>query len=206
MQKLLFSLLLMMACGTALAQQAAEELVRLLAPVRSFQANFVQSVIDAKGNRLQDALGEIKVKRPNLFYWKTDPPLEQVIVSDGREIWIYDPDLEQVTVKPLQEDIQNTPALLLSGEVKDLEKSYRIERIPAQGERKQFRLVPKGNDSLFELLVLLFQDEHLVEMRLLDSLGQSTLISFANVRLNEEIPAATFEFQIPPGVDLFREE
>src|SRR5690606_41802687 len=37
----------------------------------------------------------ISLKRPRKFRWHTDPPLEQLLISDGEKIWLYDPDLEQ---------------------------------------------------------------------------------------------------------------
>lgn len=32
------------------------------------------------------------VKRPGLFYWHTDAPQEQVVVSDGKNVTLWDPD------------------------------------------------------------------------------------------------------------------
>lgn len=44
----------------------------------------------------------MSVKRPGLFYWHTDAPQEQLMVSDGQKVSLWDPDLEQVTIKKLE--------------------------------------------------------------------------------------------------------
>ena len=41
-------------------------------------------------------------------------------------------------------------------------------------------------------------------MVLYDQFGQQTRIRFSNMRINPSIPAATFRFEAPPGVDVIR--
>lgn len=47
-------------------------------------------------------------------------------MSDGETVEVYDPDLEQVTIHNLDDRVQSTPALLLSGEVDNLEETYKV--------------------------------------------------------------------------------
>jgi len=206
MRKLLTALLLSMVPLVAAAQPAVEKLAAMLGNMQSYQALFIQYVTDQRGARIQETAGYIQAKRPNLFFWETQPPLAQQIVADGKEIWIFDPDLEQVTVKQLGDDIQNTPALLLSGDVQNLQQAYEISHQQAAETTDQFMLVPKGNDSLFDQLRLTFEHGVLTEMRLMDSLGQRTVISFSKIETNPNIPDSTFRFQVPEGVDVFREQ
>src|SRR5690606_20974589 len=158
------------------------------------------------GARVQETAGYIQAKRPNLFFWETQPPLAQQIVADGQEIWIFDPDLEQVTVKKLGDDIQNTPALLLSGDVQNLQQAYEISHQQPAEAIDQFMLAPKGNDSLFDQLRLTFENGVLTEMRLRDSLGQRTVIRFSKIETNPSIPDSNIRFQVPEGVYVFREQ
>lgn len=206
MRKFVSALVLSMLPLLAVAQPAAEKLAGMLGGIQSYQALFIQYVTDQRGARVQETAGYIQAKRPNLFFWETQPPLAQRIVADGKEIWIYDPDLEQVTVKTLGEDIQNTPALLLSGDVQNLQKAYEITHQQVSEKIDQFVLVPKGKDSLFEQMRLSFDKGVLTEMRLMDSLGQRTVISFSKIETNPNIPDSTFRFQVPEGVDVFREQ
>ncbi len=206
MRKLLTAFVLSIVPLVAAAQPAVEKLAAMLGSMQSYQALFIQIVTDQRGARVQETAGYIQAKRPNLFFWETQPPLAQQIVADGQEIWIFDPDLEQVTVKKLGDDIQNTPALLLSGDVQNLQQAYEISHQQPAEAIDQFMLAPKGNDSLFDQLRLTFENGVLTEMRLRDSLGQRTVISFSKIETNPSIPDSTFRFQVPEGVDVFREQ
>src|SRR5690554_5175024 len=117
MRKLLTAFVLSIVPLVAAAQPAVEKLAAMLGSMQSYQALFIQIVTDQRGARVQETAGYIQAKRPNLFFWETQPPLAQQIVADGQEIWIFDPDLEQVTVKKLRSEehtseLQSRPHLV----------------------------------------------------------------------------------------------
>jgi len=179
-----------------------QRLLDKLQGMRSFQAEFTQTVMDGGGVMMQTTQGEIAVKRPGLLYWQTYAPLEQLLVSDGVKLWSYDPDLEQVTVQAVDQRLSQTPALLLSGEVEGLSESYEIDSVQLGDKVWQFQLVPKDPDSLFEHLRLTFSGETLVQMHLLDSLGQRSSLEFNNVKMNPQLKNDMFTFVPPEGVDV----
>src|SRR5690554_3074943 len=91
------SVLFVLGTGVAAAaEQAADHLAQALSSYTTFQAAFTQVISDEQGRVMQESSGELKARRPGLFYWKTDPPANQIIVSDGKTVELYDPDLEQV--------------------------------------------------------------------------------------------------------------
>ena len=187
------------------AQADATSLQRLhdkLQGMRSFQAEFTQTVLDGRGSVMQATQGEIAVKRPGLLYWQVYAPLEQLLVSDGVKLWSYDPDLEQVTVQTVDQRLSQTPALLLSGEVEGLSDSYEIDSIQLDDKVWQFQLTPKQPDSLFEQLRLTFAGDTLVQMHLLDSLGQRSSLEFNNIEINPKLKDEMFSFVPPEGVDV----
>ena len=187
------------------AQADATSLQRLhdkLQAMHSFQAEFTQTVLDGRGSIMQTTQGEIAVKRPGLLYWQVYAPLEQLLVSDGLKLWSYDPDLEQVTVQAVDQRLSQTPALLLSGEVEGLSDSYEIDSIQLDDKVWQFQLTPKQPDSLFEQLRLTFSGDTLVQMHLLDSLGQRSSLEFNNIEINPKLKDEMFSFVPPEGVDV----
>ncbi len=213
--KSLFTLLAlaMMATSAAAAETAkadgvklgADELARALESYQSYQADFIQIVVNENGNRVQETRGSLKAKRPGMFYWETSAPLSQFIVSDGDTVEVYDPDLEQVTIHDLDDRVQSTPALLLSGEVDDLEKTYRVSGRSMGEHTREYTLEPRSPDSLFTSLRLTFFDGELQEMRMQDSLGQLSILSFDDIRLNEPVEASAFTLEYPEGVDIIRD-
>ena len=197
----------LMAAGQAHSEnrEAAEELSGLLTDYRTYQADFIQILVNEGGDKVQETTGSLKAKRPGLFYWEQDPPLSQFIVSNGEKVTVYDPDLEQVTIHSLDDRIATTPALLLSGEVDHLAETYDVTRQAADGQQQVFVLEPKSQDSLFISLQLRFTDGVLNEMRLNDSLSQLSILSFDDVQLNESVPDSAFVLEYPDSVDVIQD-
>lgn len=183
---------------------SAARLNELLSKASTLTANFSQMTLTANGASLQESSGTLEVKRPGMFRWHTDPPLEQELVSDGQVIWLYDPDLEQVTIQQVDPRLTHTPALLLSGDVSTLQENFNISRTEG-GSVVDFVLTPKASDSMFDHLRLSFRDDLLNDMQLNDPVGQRTNILFNNVQLNPPLDATRFTFEIPEGVDVISE-
>ncbi|TDT41530.1 outer membrane lipoprotein carrier protein [Halospina denitrificans] len=199
------ALLLSVTAQGSGAKNNAEALSEMLSGYESYQADFTQTVTTDEGERIQESTGQVKARRGGDFYWHTDPPLEQTIVTAGDEVQVYDPDLLQMTVYPLEDRIASTPALLLSGEVVDLASSFKIRRQDEE-ERKVFILEPRDKDTLFLELAMVFKDGVLREMRLHDSLDQHSRLRFEEVVLNESIDDERFELDVPDNVDVIRNE
>ncbi|MCK0164066.1 outer membrane lipoprotein chaperone LolA [Marinobacter sp. S6332] len=185
---------------------ATAELASLLGSYETYQADFIQIVVNENGSKVQETRGSLKAKRPGLFYWETSAPLSQFIVSNGDSVEVYDPDLEQVTVHNLDDRVQTTPALLLSGEVDNLEDTYRVSGREVSDDIREFTLEPKSEDSLFVSLRLTFFKKELQEMRMQDSLSQLSVLSFDHIRLNETVEKSAFALEYPEGVDVIRDE
>jgi len=185
-------------------EQAAAELSELLSKAQTLRGGFTQLTLSASGTRLQEVKGQMALKRPGMFNWHTDAPLEQLLVSNGETVWLYDPDLEQVTVQKLDERLTHTPALLLSGDVSKISEHFDIT-VQEDGDQRRFILKPKGADSLFDSLQLSFRRDLISEMQLIDNSGQRTSIHFTGVQMNRVLIGTTFEFDIPPATDVIEQ-
>jgi len=187
------------------ADGGAAHLNALLQSVASMQADFSQQNYDAKGKALQALSGQMKVKRPGYFRWETTAPSPQLIVANGSVVWVYDPELEQATQQRLDKQVGNTPALLLSGDSRQLDSAFSISEDASQGGDSAFTLRPRDKDALFDTLRVSFHGHELTSMSLQDNLGQKTDIHFDKVKLNPSLPGATFEFTPPAGTDVINE-
>lgn len=184
----------------------ADVLNGLLTQTTSVHARFHQVVRDADGNTVQETDGVLEAARPKRMRWETAEPFAQVMVSDGRRLWLHDVDLEQVTERPLDYRMGNTPAMLLSGDVGVIERSFEVSGGEVEPGRHEFELRPRDRDSPFETLSVVFENAAMTEMRLRDGLGQDTIIRFADIRRNVNIDPKRFSFVPPPGTDVFRQE
>ena len=184
--------------------EAAKRLNELLSSAQTMTGGFSQMTLSAHGANLQETTGTLALKRPGKFRWHTDPPLEQVLVSDGKQIWLYDPDLEQVTIQAMDQRLSHTPALLLSGDVSQLQENFDIQWTEG-GSVQDFTLTPKEADSMFDSLRLSFSNGVINDMQMSDPVGQRTNILFRNVELNQALGDAQFTFEVPDGVDVISE-
>lgn len=186
-------------------QAAVQKLTQLLSQAQTITARFSQITVDGSGSTsLQETSGELALKRPGLFRWHTDEPQEQLLVSNGQQIWLYDPDLQQVTIQKLDQRLTHTPALLLSGDVSQISQNFAISFKEA-GDVVDFTLKPKAKDTLFDNLRLSFKRGVINDMQLIDSVGQRTNILFLGVKMNPAVDPKQFTFEVPAGADVIQE-
>ena len=183
------------------AGEALEEFTSRLTSLNSMETEFSQVTMDQNGEVLQSLSGTLSVQRPGKMRWQTHPPYEQLVVSDGESVWVYDMDLEQVTIRNLESKLQETPALLLSGDVSNISDSYTATREEA-GNAVRYRLKPLDASQLFEALEFDYVNDEVEFMRIFDAAGQITEIRFTAQQVNPELDPAAFNFVAPDDVDV----
>jgi outer membrane lipoprotein carrier protein len=186
------------------AQQNADmqAFVDRLGKTDNLQADFVQVLRAADKRELQRTEGTMVVGHPGKLRWQTLPPFEQLVVSDGELLWVYDLDLEQVTLRSLGSSLQDTPALLLSGNREEIERHYQVRVQPSGESLDVFELTPLDESQLFSRLEFVYDDQYLAAIRIHDATGQVTDISLSNVRINQPLDRYAFVFDVPEGADV----
>jgi outer membrane lipoprotein carrier protein len=175
-----------------------------LVQLNSLRAQFSQEIIVGDDELVEAALGRVSLKKPGKFRWDYTEPFERVIVADGERVWLYEADLEQVTVRPLDRTLGETPAALLSGDAKALDRFELIDA-SASDHLEWVQLRPVSQESDFERIRLAFEAGELTELTLEDRLGQTTRIFLSDVATNVAIADEVFRFQVPDGVDVIGE-
>lgn len=171
-----------------------DQLSQLLNNLQTSRADFTQTVMNSRGQILQQVSGKMTIQRPGRFRWEVMQPNRQLLIADGQRIWFYDIDLKQITIQKQKTADTDSPAALLSDSPKNLTQQFVIHSLmDVQG----FTLFPKNKNALFQSITLIFQKNRLREMRLTDKLAQQTVINFSQVELNPHLSAQTFHFVMP---------
>lgn len=194
-------IIMVMANHLAMADEGLKSFLQQLEGVDNFQASFEQKTASTDGKVLQALQGTMLVQQPGKLRWETEDPYAQLVISDGQSVWSYDRDLEQVTIRPMDNRIQETPALLLSGQHSQIEKSFQV-KLTKKGKQSEYRLLPKDKSQLFDALVFFYQGKILQRMEIHDAAGQITTIVFSQQVVNQTIDKEAFVFNVPDGVDV----
>lgn len=202
LKKIIFLIFLIFPLS-AIAQTATQRLAQILEGLHSMQAQFIQIVQDGHGQVMQQSSGSMALMRPGKFRWDTKNPSHQLLIADGQKIWFYDEDLQQVTVQNQHAAHSGSPAMLLDGSTVSLTQDFTVNAVVTNNNALQvFRLTPRKKDSLFQTVYLSFKQNQLQQMRLIDNLGQETLVNFTQVNLNPNLSSSLFRFVPAKGVDV----
>ncbi len=149
--------------------------------------------------------GTVVFRKPGRMRWDFTTPRAQQIVSDGTTLWIYQPDDRQVLKAPFRAAfVSTTPVSFLLG-VGRISDEFRPER-DARGctaTRLYVSLRAKNPDDVGALAFGVDRTTFdIVEAAVTDPLGNVTTITFSDITRNGDEPDATFDFQIPSGVDV----
>lgn len=197
---LLLTMLLISMIATA-RDKAVLQLMTELGRFDTLSADFQQSIKTGNASSVLQSKGKMALKRPGKFYWQTITPTSQVLIADGKHVWIYDVDLEQVTRQKQKKHDMNSPAIFLTGDVKQLPKRFHVKR-----ENELYHLTAKSGDDMFQRIDIRFKASKLQKMVVQTKLGQTSEFEFQRVELNPVLSTDTFAFVPPRGVDVIYNE
>ena len=198
MKKLVIGLALLFVSGVQATAEQADGLKNKLARLHSYQASFVQTVVDAKNQPVQQAgEGMLTLKQPSLFRFETLSPEPNLFIGDGKTLWHYNELLEQVSLYDATKEVNRTPFVLLTSNDASLWQQYEVT-----GEGQQFVITPKNPDNPVRQLILTFSGLGLSHMAVLDSNGQRSDFEFLAIQNNVNIDNSLFKFEAPAGVEV----
>lgn len=195
-----------------------ETLRSFVKEVQSGRGAFTQVVTSPDGKRVRRSSGSLEFQRPDHFRFTYQKPSEQVIVGDGKKVWLWDADLNQVTVRPMGHAMGSTPAALLAGG--SLDKDFVLKNLPASsasaasatssGSLQDASLewveaLPRQKDGQFQWVRVGFRGPNLAALEILDSFGQRSRLDFAQFESKVTLPPARFQFTPPPGADVLNQ-
>ncbi len=187
----------------ALAASAQEQLRNFVSTVTSATGSFSQYTVNDQGRTQPAQTGVFSFQRPGKFKWAVQKPYEQLVISDGRQVFQFDPDLAQVTERKVDAAIGTSPAAILFGSG-SLEQSFDVSALPAKDGVDWLRAKPRTADAGFSRVDIGMKNNLPVRVELLDSFGQTTRVDLSAIQPNPQLPAKEFQFTAPKGVDVVK--
>ena len=187
-----------------LEQQALDAVQKNYEKVLTFKAEFEQKSYVKIMDKTQGTKGTVSIKKPGRMKWIYGAPDTQVLISNGKTLWHYVADEEQVTKVPIESIYSsNTPALFLAGQG-NLLQTFNVESVSLETNPISITLTPKEDDQSLTRLQLFANKKNyqITGSTVYDKLGNKTEIHFSKIKTNKDIPEKTFEFQVPPDVEI----
>ncbi|HEY0660703.1 MAG TPA: outer membrane lipoprotein chaperone LolA [Lysobacter sp.] len=202
----LASVLATVAFVSAAHAGARDDLNAFTKGLKGLEGQFTQQVFDPRDKLKESSSGRVALSAPRLFRWEYVKPYPQLIVADGKTVWVHDPDLQQVTRRPQGVEEQNSPLSALIDPGK-LDAQFVVKETGKADGLEWLTLAPKSDagDASFRSARLGFGETGLVKMQVVDALGQRTEISFSGWKRNPAFSKTTFRYTPPKGVDVIGE-
>jgi outer membrane lipoprotein carrier protein len=200
--------------------QGLNALENFLKSTQSGKADFNQVVTsppktdasEKSTSKIKTTSGTFEFSRPNRFKFLYKKPFEQTIVADGTTLWLYDVDLNQVTAKKQAQALGSTPAALIAtaASLKALESEFNLQGAPDTNGLQWVIATPKAREGQIQSIKVGMKNAadkgvSLSVLEILDSFGQRSVITFANVERNLTFGADNFSFKPPAGADVIRQ-
>lgn len=188
-------------CNANEAGGARGELEQFAASLQQFQAEFTQTVKTGDGRIQDQTQGEVWLQKPDKLRWVYSGEFPEIIVADGKNVWVYDESLEQVTVKPQSEEATDSPLMIIA-DVGKLDQQFQVSELGAYENMELLELKSLDGESEFERILLGLGPDGIQLMAMEDAFGQRTEIHFTNVQVNQSVDPQLFRFTPPAGTDV----
>ena len=172
---------------------------------RSFAARFSQESLLKAMDITDTASGRVFVKYPGKMRWEYEKPERQVMITDGRRLWIYRPAENQVMTGRAPEIIGDGRGASFLSDFKLLRKKFRITMAPHQPAATYILTLQPLKDSagLSSIELLINRSSFDIrEITTLNTYGDRTRIAFHDMRFVSDLGDDLFSFTVPEGADV----
>lgn len=170
----------------------------------SFSAKFKEQINPAGGAK-REREGMVYYRKPGLMRWEFSGEDQELIVSDGKQLYNYQPDLNQVVETPLEQAFRSSSFAAFVLGIGNVQRDFDAS-VPAAAPPDGLRhitLKPKNGGDVVEMgLDPLTLD--LKTLRLTDALGDVTDLSFSDFKTGASLDDKLFAFIPPAGADIVK--
>jgi len=195
------------------AKKSLQELDEILENVENryalpgFSAHFFQ-VSTLKDMQIKDtASGTILVKRPGMMRWDYEKPERQIIITDGKTLWIHRPEENQVLIGRAPYFFGDGKGAGFLSDIKLIRRKFTI-LLEKTGDVKYhvLKLLPGKKTIDFKEVVLSISKKtfDVVQIVTYNAYGDETRIELSHIAFLKNPDDSMFSFMIPEGTDVLK--
>jgi outer membrane lipoprotein carrier protein len=186
------------------AGRAIAALQRRYESVRDLSARFEQtsrSVALGGPAATERSQGQVVFAKPGRMRWSYETPEPSLVVSDGKELWIYDPARQEAQRFPVTEGYLSGAAVqFLLGQGQIL-REFNAKALRCEATAVELELVPRAPATYEKLRVVTDpRSGELLETTVFDLVGNATTVALRDAKTNLDPKPSLFRFEAPEGV------
>lgn len=174
-----------------------------------FAAEFLQESTIKSMEITDFASGRLYVRYPGMMRWEYEKPERQVIITDGKKLWIYRPMDNQVMVGSAPVFFRDGKGASFLSDISLVRKKFSIALGRAEGEDLyELKMTPLERTlNIAEIrLSIAPRTYNIVRIVTVNDYGDDTRIDIVNPKFNVNLEPSLFSFEIPPGADVQKME
>jgi len=203
-------LCILFGCSFAEAITIDEILSRMRAAdenAKVLEFNFTQQIKFSLTGETQTKSGEMTFRKPDNIRIVQKKPAEQLMVGDGRKIWVYTPSYGQAVVDDWKKWLKNNELVYvffgLARSFKEFESNYRFRYVSKNEKGFLLSLEPRKKD--FPRMTLVVDDVSFIPVQTNVILGNTEITSdIDGLKVNPQINKDTFKFRAPDKTEVIR--
>ena len=162
-------------------------------------AEFIQTTFnDGQERRIK---GEIKANRRGMFKVVYQEPLNEIISSNGRQLFRLDIEIEQLDISEIDATFSESPIGIFSSNREELEDIFSVKECLNDQEVVTCVLEPKTEGSFLKLASIELNNNELSSLVYFDTFEQKVILDFSFVSWDKILDNA-FILEIPEGIDV----
>jgi outer membrane lipoprotein carrier protein len=184
------------------AKELAQRVDHHYNSLHSLKAGFTETYQGLGTDRTES--GTLLLLKPGRMKWDYSSPPGKVFVLDGKYAWSYtrgEAQAERIPAKELND--LRSPLRYLLGHAELGKELENLKAAPAANGQFTLTGIPKGMESRVSRLTLTVTADGVIDgITMVETDDAVTRFTFTNQQPNVSIPAATFHFTPPPGVQV----
>ncbi len=196
--------ILMAFSSVAVADELTAEIQKTYDSIKTFKADFTQTLTNAASKEQEIRSGKITFKQPSLLRWESVKPEKELLIVGDSVVWDYFPE-DELALKYHTKQLFNSKTMIkfISGQAR-LEEDFVVENQGDDAGLIKLKLLPLEPETGLVLAYVWVNPEKKMLTRILvvDFYGNGNEVAMENIEIDPEVAESQFQFTPPKGVEV----
>lgn len=188
----------------AAADDLTTEIQKKYDSIKTFSADFTQTLTNAASKEQDVRSGKITFKQPSLLRWESVKPEPELLIVGESVVWDYFPE-DKLALKYRTQQLFNSKTMIkfISGQAK-LEEDFVVENQGDDNGLIKLKLLPIEPETGMVLAFAWIDPEKKMMRKVLvvDFYGNGNEVAMSNIAIDLDVDDSVFEFVPPADVDV----